>query len=183
MRILGLAIAVAAVVPLMSMSHASAQPVAGAHYSGSITSAGDIDFAVSAGGDEILNLRVTDIPCDGATHDAFAWPPVPIPISDDQFDATLEPLDTRVTGQFLAEGSAEGTFLLDLGDCQSPELDWTATSSFPTPTPPPAVGGIAELPGVSDPSAASYLVLAGLAAAALVALMAGGWYARRRWLR
>ncbi len=33
-RIFGLAVAVAAVVSLMSVSHASAQPVAGAYYAG-----------------------------------------------------------------------------------------------------------------------------------------------------
>ena len=46
----------------------------------------------------------------------------------------------------------------------------------------PPVGGIAELLDVSDSSAPNYIALAGLAAAALVALGAGGWYARRRWL-
>jgi hypothetical protein len=46
----------------------------------------------------------------------------------------------------------------------------------------PPVGGIAELPDVSDLAAVNYIGLAGLAAAA-AALAAGGWYARRRWLR
>jgi hypothetical protein len=45
------------------------------------------------------------------------------------------------------------------------------------------VGGIAELPEVSDSAGRNYVALAGLAAAALVALGAGGWYARRRCLR
>ena len=44
------------------------------------------------------------------------------------------------------------------------------------------VGGIAELPEVSDSAGRNSVALAGLAAAALVALGAGGWYARRRWL-
>ena len=53
----------------------------------------------------------------------------------------------------------------------------------PTPTPTAVpVGGIAELPDVSDSSGLSYIALAGLAAAALLALTAGAWYARRRWL-
>jgi len=46
-----------------------------------------------------------------------------------------------------------------------------------------AVGGIAELPEVSGSAGRSYVVLAGLAAAALVALGAGAWYARRRFSR
>ena len=44
-----------------------------------------------------------------------------------------------------------------------------------------AVGGIAELPDVSGSAGRSYVAIAGLAAAALVALGAGGWYARRWW--
>ena len=46
-----------------------------------------------------------------------------------------------------------------------------------------SVGGLAELPDVSDSSSRNYVALAGLAAAALVALTAGAWCARRRWLR
>jgi len=48
---------------------------------------------------------------------------------------------------------------------------------------PPPVGGIAELADVSDSGGRNYIAVAGLAAAALVALTAGGWYARRRLLR
>ena len=44
------------------------------------------------------------------------------------------------------------------------------------------VDGVAQLPNASGPSGPNYLALAGLAAALLVALTAGGWYARRRWL-
>jgi hypothetical protein len=176
-RILGLAVAVAAVVPLLSMPHASAQPVPSATYTGTHSGGGDVDFDVSAGGDEVLNLTFTDIPCDGGTHNFFTWPSSEtIAIVDDEFEATLPPLATSVTGLFPTESSANGTFLLDLGDCQSPELTWTATTASP------AVGGVAELPNVSDSSAPNYPALAGLAAAALVALTAGGWYARRRWL-
>jgi len=46
-----------------------------------------------------------------------------------------------------------------------------------------SVGGIAELPNVADSPAPAYLTLVGLAAVALLALTAGGWFARRRWLR
>jgi alpha-tubulin suppressor-like RCC1 family protein len=54
----------------------------------------------------------------------------------------------------------------------------------------PSVGGIAELPDVaqspasqSGSSAGSYAALAGGLAAAVLALTAGAWYARRRWMR
>jgi len=43
------------------------------------------------------------------------------------------------------------------------------------------VGGKAELPDASGSAGRNYIALAGLAAAAMVALTAGAWYARRRW--
>jgi hypothetical protein len=45
---------------------------------------------------------------------------------------------------------------------------------------PSPVGGMAELPEVAGSSGPNHIALAG--AAALLALAAGGWYARRRWL-
>ena len=54
---------------------------------------------------------------------------------------------------------------------------------FATSLPPQPVGGIAVLPDAPDSPAPDYMALAALAAAALVALSAGGWYARRRWVR
>ena len=53
-----------------------------------------------------------------------------------------------------------------------------------TPTPGPApVGGIAELPDAAQPSHSSqpYAAIAAAAAAGVVVLGAGSWYARRRW--
>ena len=176
--ILGHAVAAGTAVLLLSVLNAAAQPVPGAYYFGNVTGAGDIHFNVSAGGDEVRNLTVTQIPCNGGTHDQFTWP-VPIPIVDDEFDMTLEPLATRVTGQFLTAASAQGTLRLVLDEpaCDSGTLNWTATSSG-TPTPPP-VGGIAELEDISGSSAFSQLALAVLVAAALGALTAGAWYAGR----
>jgi len=64
-----------------------------------------------------------------------------------------------------------------------------------TPEPPPAVGGIAELPDTaqgpfavaastgasSDAFPRGYAVVAGGVVAAALAATAGAWYARRRW--
>jgi hypothetical protein len=50
------------------------------------------------------------------------------------------------------------------------------------PGPSAFVGGIAALPDAPSSSPPNYIALAGLAAAALAALTAGAWYARRRWL-
>ncbi|UCH86928.1 MAG: hypothetical protein JSU97_00495 [Dehalococcoidia bacterium] len=46
-----------------------------------------------------------------------------------------------------------------------------------------AVGGIAKLPDVSDSAGWNCVAIAGLAALAVAALGAGGWYVRRRWVR
>jgi hypothetical protein len=44
------------------------------------------------------------------------------------------------------------------------------------------VGGTAQLPDASGSSGRNYIAVAALAVAGLLALTAGGWYARRRWL-
>jgi cysteine-rich repeat protein len=48
---------------------------------------------------------------------------------------------------------------------------------------PSPVGGIGELPDAPGSSGSNYAVLAGAIATAVVALTAGAWYARRRWVR
>jgi hypothetical protein len=45
------------------------------------------------------------------------------------------------------------------------------------------VGGIAQLPDISDSSTPNHIVLVALAAAAILVLTAGAWYARRRFSR
>jgi hypothetical protein len=185
MRIFGLAIAVAAVVSLMSVSQASAQPVAGATYTGEITGCaeppcGTVHFTVSGDGSQVQGFTAYDVPGDVCEFQSANPFPIPLDIVGDSFGPGIPGL-YEVSGSFPSEGSAEGTLRLvvDEPPCDSGVLDWTATASFPTPTPPP-VGGIAELPDVSGSSAPNYLALAGLAAAALVTLVAGGWYASGR---
>jgi titin len=56
----------------------------------------------------------------------------------------------------------------------------TSEFSAPAAYSPPAVGGIAELPEVSDPFGPNYLSLTVLAALGLGLVTAGAWYARRR---
>jgi hypothetical protein len=64
---------------------------------------------------------------------------------------------------------------------------WTVYDMvFVSPTTSEPVGGVAELPDVvsgSGSSAGTYAAHAGAGAAALLALTAGTWYARRRWGR
>lgn len=182
-RVFGLAIAVAAVVLLVPTSDASAQAVAGAYYAGDITGCseppcGTVNFTVSGDGSQVQDFKASDV--DGVDCQFVGPQPYPfdLDIEDDSFGPG--PLDWYVvSGSFPSEGSAQGTLRLAMGEplCDTGVLDWTATIASP------AVGGIAELPDVSGSSAPSYLALAGLAAAALVALMAGEWYASGRRLR
>jgi len=58
-----------------------------------------------------------------------------------------------------------------------------APTPTPTPTPAPPVGGIAELPDASGSTGRNHIAVVAVAAAALLALSAGGWYARRRFSR
>ena len=106
-------------------------------------------------------------------------------------------------GSTTTNNDATGTWTYS-GPVAAPNVTATITdasgntSEFSPPTPySPPVGGIAELPdfaGMSAEeggaptegsgwSAGSYAALAGGLAAAVLALTAGAWYARRRWLR
>jgi hypothetical protein len=77
-----------------------------------------------------------------------------------------------------------------LARVEIPTLDFDGTTltleTVATCTPAATVGGIARLSEVANDSGRStgtYAGLAGGLAAAVVALAAGAWYARRRWLR
>jgi hypothetical protein len=79
----------------------------------------------------------------------------------------------------------------------TPTLPPTATPTrtptpMPTPTPRPGVGGVQEMPDAAGGAAATstgssgsslpYAAIAGAGMAVVLAVGAGGWYARRRWL-
>jgi hypothetical protein len=184
-RILGLAAAVAAVLFLPSTLPASAQPIAGAYYAGQITTdcaeppCGSVSFRVSGDGLKVQEFTAHDVlghvpgGAPGETCRFWRWtyPNNDLYIEDNIFGPGIPDL-FEVSGSFPIEGSAGGTLRLVTPYCDTGGLQWAATLS--------AVGGIAELPDVSGSSAANYIPLAGLAAAALVALTAGAWHARRR---
>jgi hypothetical protein len=181
--ILGLADAVAVVALLLSTSHASAQPLAGAHYSGEITGCDDppcgtVDFTVSESGSQVEDFTAYDVPGDVCDFHGRQPYPVPLAIVDDSFGPGIAGL-YEVSGWFPSEGNAEGTLRLVAyypKVCDTGVLDWTAVAA------PIPVGGIAVLPDVSDSAPGDYVALTGLAAAVLAALTAGAWCARRRWL-
>ena len=86
--------------------------------------------------------------------------------ADDQFGWSV-----AVSG----DTAVVGAYQEDAGGSQA-----GAAYVFQQPVAP--VGGLAELPDVAGSSGPNYAVLAALAGLALVALTAGAWYARRRWL-
>jgi hypothetical protein len=96
---------------------------------------------------------------------------------------------------YVCLATISGTTNAHVADCDG-------TNDYPTKVccaagAAPAVGGIAEIPALSGTSpgeagapavgsgwsVGAYAALAGVGAAAAAAIAAGGWYARRRWLR
>jgi hypothetical protein len=190
--ILSLVVGLTVVVFLLSMLPASAQPVPGAVYSGTVTGCtappcGSVSFSVSGDGSKVQAFMANNVPGDYCEFLNWTFPGT-LDIVDDSFGPGI-PGMFEVSGWFSSWGSAQGTLRLVVHgpSCDTGPLSWTATTpTTPTPSPsptatvPPGVGGAAELPDVSGSSAPTQLALAALAAATLVALTAGGWYARRR---
>jgi hypothetical protein len=112
---------------------------------------------------------------------------------DDQHDADLDRIGDACDGPDWNGDTIDDNTVLHAGvaDGQRAEY-WFQTDieitgddvcAAPTPTPTATVapvGGMAHVPDASASSAPNRIVLAGLAAAALATLAAGGWYARRR---
>lgn len=183
-RILGLAAALAAVF-LLSTLPAAADPITGDRYTGDITGCdnppcGTVEFRVSEDGLLVQNFIAYDIDGVGCYFVGRQEYPGDLAIVGDSFGpGTLDWY--QVSGSFSSEGDALGTFRLaphppgEPPPCDTGPLYWTA-GVWP-------VGGIAELPEGTGSSVATYIPLAGVAAAALVALAAGRRHARRRPLR
>ncbi|UCH87763.1 MAG: FG-GAP repeat protein [Dehalococcoidia bacterium] len=114
--------------------------------------------------------------------------PATIDLNSDSADHTDYGDDNEdFSGSSVAAGDIDGDTTDDLiigAYAADPAGGATAGETYVIYGGPPAfpVGGIAELPEVSDSAGRNYIALAGLAAAVLAALTVGGWYARRRWL-
>lgn len=150
-RISGLAAAVAAVLRLVSVLHAPAQPVAGATYTGEITGCGEqpcgtVHFTVSGDGSQVEGFTASDVPGDVCEFTGPSPFPIPLEIVGNSFGPGITGM-YEVSGSFRSKGSARGTLrlVLDEPPCDSGVLDWKATTaSTPTSTPTPGpVGGMA----------------------------------------
>ena len=143
---------------------------------------GDDDLDGTAD-DPVGDVRVDAEP-DGPFFEdppEFYWP---ISVNND--------VDAFTDEDGVSTNAAAGECVLDYtiaSGCRSvaaacPGRDWCR--QYPKlvdvePTVP--VGGLAELPEISGSSGPPYAALAGGLAAAVLALTAGAWYARRRWVR
>ena len=81
--------------------------------------------------------------------------------------------------RYACLGTVSATTNAHVADCDG--TDDYATKVCCYVGDPIPVGGLAELPDVSDSSGSNYVALAGGIATALLALVAGTWYVRRRW--
>jgi hypothetical protein len=130
------------------------------------------DLGDTIGTDEdILVARSTD---NGATWTAPAALNTNAG-SDLGYDLQPE-IATDGAGNWLAVWQSED----DLGATIGTDYDILDASEYIAPYPP--VGGIAELPDVSESAGRNYVALAAVAAAVVMSLTAAAWYARRRWL-
>jgi hypothetical protein len=138
-RIPGLAVAVAAVLRLVSVLHAPAQTVAGATYTGEITGCGEqpcgtVHFTVSGDGSQVEGFTASDVPGDVCEFTGPSPFPIPLDIVDGSFGPGITGM-YEVSGSFPREGSAQGTLrlVLDEPPCDSGVLHWKATTAT-TPT-------------------------------------------------
>ena len=107
-------------------------------------------------------------------------------------DYLTNPLDPDTDADDVSDGpddpDGEGSIITGPDNCSldynpgQADSDGDGTGDVCDSTPFFPVGGIAELPDVSGSSGRNYVALAGLVTAAVLALTAGAWYARRRWL-
>jgi hypothetical protein len=94
------------------------------------------------------------------------------------YDCGASPSTETVT---MVHGSPNNTFLTDSNNQPAAEAGTESLTINCQAASP--VGGLAELPDTAGSSGPNYALLAGAIAAAVVALTASAWYARRRWSR
>lgn len=137
----------ACLIAILSGPPASAQPIAGAYYSGQISGCagppcGTVDFTVSGDGSQVQGFTAYEVPLEPSGLCEMTGPnpfPARLDILDDSFGASIPGL-LELSGSFPSAGSAQGTLRIVVQsgppyylECDSGTVDWTATTSA-TPT-------------------------------------------------
>jgi hypothetical protein len=168
-----------AVFRMSSTSNAHAGTPGGSTYDNVVCCGGVAGLGASCSGSyhTVLTMSATD----NAHVGSGGSYPTEICLSVGAGDAADCIYGASCASGFACLATISGTSNAHVADCNG--VDDYATKVCCYAGAPLPVGGIAELPEVSDSSGPNYLALAIGAAAAVVTLAAGAWYARRRWLR
>jgi hypothetical protein len=170
-----------AVFRMSFTTNAHAGTPAGSAYGYSVCCGGVTGLGSDCSGnyDTVLALSGSDNAHAATTVGGAYTTEVCLSVADGTADCTHGP----DCGDYTCLATVSGDTNAHVADCDGSDDYATKVCCYAGPA-PAAVGGIAELPDVSDSSGRNYIALAlGLAAAALVAFGTGGWYVRRRrWL-
>ncbi|UCH87113.1 MAG: hypothetical protein JSU97_01580 [Dehalococcoidia bacterium] len=130
-------VAAACLIAILTGPPASAQPIAGATYTGTVSGGGTVDFTVSGDGSQVQGFTAYDIPGDTCEFQGANPFPIPLDIVGDSFGPGIPGL-YEVSGSFPGESNAQGTLrlVLDEPPCDSSTLNWTAATSAPPPPSP-----------------------------------------------
>ena len=167
------------------------------HYNPAVLKVTDVDysyFLATAG--SVTNWGESPTPTNPDTDGTLSMIAVlfPLPITGASGEGVLARVTLEAVGSGLSGLNLTDVKLADInndpiGDedhdqiFDGPVANGEIAVDQPCSTPDPPVGGIAELPDASDSSPPNHTALAGLAAAALLALSAGTWYAGKRFSR
>jgi hypothetical protein len=140
-------VAVVCLIAVLTGPHASAQPIGGATYTGTVSGGGTVDFTVSGDGSQVVGFTAYDVPGDVCEFEGPYPFPIPLDIVGDSFGPGIPGL-YEVSGTFPSAGSAQGTLRVVQEPvpefpegCDTGTVDWTATTSAtppPTPSPTPS---------------------------------------------
>jgi len=151
----------------------------GSSYDYVVCCGGVTDLGTSCSGVHhgVLSLSATD----NAHVASLGQYPTKVCLSADTVETVRCVYGADCGAAYACLATISGTTNAHVADCDGLDDYATKVCCYAGPALPP-VGGIAELPDAPGSAGPNYVALAALAAAALLALTAGGWYARRRWL-
>ena len=163
---------------MSSLANAHAGTPGGSSYDNVVCCGGVVDLGTSCSGSYhgLLTLSATDNAHVGSVGTYSTE--ICLSVGAGTVDCTY---GASCAADYACLATISGTNNASVADCNG--VDDYATKVCCYAGDPLPVGGLAELPEVSGSSGPNYMALAGLAAAAIVALVAGAWYAGRRWVR